>query len=76
MAMPNAMLAVVPENPPIVTAMDLPVYECKIETHHFSIGVYPDFSPQLPISPASRYLMSFVHDLHQPTCSHDYLYHA
>jgi hypothetical protein len=71
MAMPNAMLAVVPENASIVTAMDLPVYECKIEAHYFSIGVYPNFSPQLSVSPASRYLVSFVHDLDQPRCSHD-----
>jgi hypothetical protein len=76
MAVPNAMLAVVPDNPPIIAAMDLPVYECKIETHHFPGGVYPDFSPQLSVSPASRYLMSFVHDLNQAPCSHDSLYHA
>lgn len=53
MAMPNAVLAVVTENAPIVAAMDLAVYERQVKAHNFSIGIYPDFPTQFPVSPAS-----------------------
>lgn len=61
-AAPNAVLAVVTEDTPIVAAVDIPVYERQVEAHNFSIGVYPDFSAQFPVSPASRYLVGFIHD--------------
>jgi hypothetical protein len=76
MAMPNAVLAVVTQDAAIVAAMDFPIYERQVKPHNLSIGVHPDFPAQFPVSPASRYLVGFIHDLDKPWHRHDELYHV
>ena len=74
--MPNAVLAVVTEDSPIVPTVDLAIYKRQVEAHDLSARIHPDLTAQFSVSPPPRYLVRFIHDLDESRCRRDELYHV